>query len=131
VSAGSDDPLVIQVAVAQLRREKPFSLSHIVDGGGDAQQFKVHQQSANDWLIRIVTQPVELPTVIRKRELTEELEDLEHYLTLDERFAGPLFEIKSTRPGRQRNKVLELFWTRIYNGYYVGEMDALQVGALL
>jgi hypothetical protein len=47
-------------------------------------------------------------------------------LTLDGQFSGLLLEIKSTRTGRQGNNILELFWTKIYNGYSVGEMDALQ-----
>jgi hypothetical protein len=106
--------------------ERPTGPSHVDDGGGDAQRFKVHQQSVNHWLIQIETPQVEFSTEIRKREPTKQLEDLEHYLTLAGRFSGLLFETKSTRPGRQRNKILELFWTRVYSGNYVGEMDALK-----
>jgi hypothetical protein len=139
VSAGSDEPLVTQAAVEQLRHERPFwpsviiegggdesqvgqieepecerriGPSNVVDRGGDAQRFKVHHQSVNHWLIKIETPQVELPTVIRKRELTKQLEDLEHFMTREGRFSGLPFGIKSTRPVRQRNKILELFWTR-------------------
>jgi hypothetical protein len=137
VSAGSDDPPVTQAAVEHLRRERPFGLSHVFEGGGassqvgtieepkcerptrpshvvdggDAQQVKGCQQVVNHWSIRLETPQMESPAVIRKRELMKQLEDLEHYLTLDGRFFGLLFEIKSTRPGRQRNKILDLFWT--------------------
>jgi hypothetical protein len=58
--------------------------------------------------------------------LTKQLEDPEHYLILDEHFSGLLFEIKCTRPGRQRNKILELFWMKIYNGCHMNEMGALR-----
>jgi hypothetical protein len=54
------------------------------------------------------------------------LEDTKHYLTLDNRFRGLLFEIKHLGPGRQRRQILGLLWTRVYSGYHVGDLDALQ-----
>jgi hypothetical protein len=128
VEGGGDGSEVGQIEEPE--RERPVGPSHVVDGGGDAQKFKVTQQSVNHWLVQIETPQVELPTMIRKRELTKQLEDLDHYLTLDRRFSGLLCEIKRTRPGRQRNKILELFWMRIYNGYSFDETDGLTTRSL-
>jgi hypothetical protein len=39
VVADGDDPIVTQAGVGQLRREKPFEFSHIIEGGGDGSRW--------------------------------------------------------------------------------------------
>jgi hypothetical protein len=73
------------------------------------------RQSANQWLIRdqLRIPQVELPTEIRKKELKQELEDSEHFLTLDYRFKAFVWRIKYIEPGPQRNKAIERFWKQV------------------
>jgi hypothetical protein len=70
VSAGGDGPLVTQAGLVQLRRERSFGLSHIVEGGGDARRFTRHQHSVGHWSVRdqLKIAQVELSTEVRKRE---------------------------------------------------------------
>jgi hypothetical protein len=128
-SAGGDDPLITQAALIRLRCETSFGPSHIVEGGGDAQRFTRHQQSVGHWLVRdhLKIGQVEPPTEVRKRQLRERLGDSEHCLTMDGRFKDLPFEIEYVRPRRQRRQTLDLFWTRVHDGYHIGDLDALQV----
>jgi hypothetical protein len=70
---------------------------------------------------------IELPTEVSKKELRQQLADLDHVLILDDRFRSFVWEIKHMRSGSMRNQVIEPFWKRVYDGYHAEDMDGLQV----
>jgi hypothetical protein len=69
----------------------------------------------------------EVPTERRKKELMQLQAESEHFLLLDDRLNGFMWEIKHMRSEPWRNRVIERFWNRVYSGYHIEDGDGLQI----
>jgi hypothetical protein len=126
---GGGDASQIDIAGDDVDYMTPyFGPCHAEEGGGEVLKLKSRRQSANQWLIRdqLVIPKVELPTEIRKKELKQESEDSEHFLTLDERFISLVWGTKYKTPGLQRDHVIGRFWKQVY-GDCEGDEEGLRL----
>jgi hypothetical protein len=128
VSPNSGDPPVNFMAQEKLEHERSLRSSRVVEGGDDTHERMaiVHQQLANQWLIRLQPEIVPSGSLFEIKKKKERLKDLRHYLNQNWRSANAVLQVRDLGPGLARDQVIKDFWISCYNGSFYMDHEELQ-----